>query len=98
MFLQETAFFLQESAFFCRRTHTSAGKTILSAVCSGGLRTMNGTLFSDDPCLDRIHDKQLQIHDGNYSTYEKAHEEDQLHRADLAQRMQSSLSENSGRL
>ena len=58
---------------------------------------MNGTLFSDDPCLDRIHDKQLHIHDGNYSAYEKAHEDDQLHRADLAQRTQSSLSEKLGK-
>ena len=46
--------------------------------------------FLDGVCtrMLRIHDKQLQIHDGNYSTYEKAHEEDQLHRADLAQRTQ----------
>mmetsp|Transcript_69537 Transcript_69537/g.166727 ORF Transcript_69537/g.166727 Transcript_69537/m.166727 type:complete len:821 (-) Transcript_69537:369-2831(-) len=36
----------------------------------------------------RIHDRQLFFHEGNYSTFEKAHEEDQLHRADLAQRVQ----------
>jgi len=36
----------------------------------------------------RVHAKQLQLHDGNYSTFEKAHQEDQAHRADLAQRVQ----------
>merc|ERR1719277_2988743 len=36
----------------------------------------------------RIHDKQLHLHDGNFSTFEKSHREDQEHRAELAQRVQ----------
>ena len=45
--------FLQESAFFGRKLHFSVGKSIfcwktyLSAVYSGGLRIMNGSLFLD---------------------------------------------------
>mmetsp|Transcript_46665 Transcript_46665/g.109267 ORF Transcript_46665/g.109267 Transcript_46665/m.109267 type:complete len:811 (-) Transcript_46665:85-2517(-) len=34
----------------------------------------------------RLFEMKLQVHNGNYSTYEEAHERDQQHRAELAQR------------
>merc|ERR1711957_720867 len=42
--------------------------------------------FLDNVCTNilRVHEKQLHLHEGNYSTFEKAHETDQQHRADLA--------------
>jgi len=42
--------------------------------------------FLDNVCTMtlRVHAKQLQLHDGTYSTFEKAHSEDQQHRAELA--------------
>ena len=39
--LQEVCMSLQKFAFFCRDIH-------FSAVCSGGLRVMNGSLFLND--------------------------------------------------
>ena len=39
--------FLWEKAFFCRKNHSSA-------VCSGGLRIMNGSLFLDDCGLSAL--------------------------------------------
>ena len=36
----------------------------------------------------RLFEMQLQVHSGNYSTFEEAHEKDQQHRAELAQRQQ----------
>jgi len=46
--------------------------------------------FLDNVCtmILRLHDKQLHLHAGNYSTFETAHEDDQQHRAELAQRVQ----------
>jgi len=42
--------------------------------------------FLDNVCtrILRCHSKQLLSYDGNYSTFEKAHAEDQQHRAELA--------------
>lgn len=42
--------------------------------------------FLDNVCTTtlRCHAKQLQLYDGNCTAFEKAHEEDQQHRADLA--------------
>jgi len=34
----------------------------------------------------RLFEQKLQLHDGNYSTFEHAHEEDQAHRAELAKK------------
>ena len=34
----------------------------------------------------RLFEMKLQVHNGNFSTYEEAHEKDQQHRAELAQR------------
>lgn len=46
--------------------------------------------FLDAVCtmILRIHDKQLHLHSGNFSTFEESHREDQEHRAELAQRAQ----------
>lgn len=47
--------------------------------------------FLDNVCTMtlRLFERQLQLHSGNYSTFEAAHEEDQEHRAQLAQRAQN---------
>lgn len=46
--------------------------------------------FLDAVCtmILRIHEKQLHLHEGNFSIFEKAHREDQEHRADLAHKVQ----------
>mmetsp|Transcript_106003 Transcript_106003/g.167374 ORF Transcript_106003/g.167374 Transcript_106003/m.167374 type:complete len:807 (+) Transcript_106003:77-2497(+) len=45
--------------------------------------------FLDNVCtmILRTHERKLHLHDGNYSAFEKAHKEDQEHRADLAARV-----------
>eukprot|EP00927_Polykrikos_kofoidii_P022934 TRINITY_DN2126_c0_g1_i1.p1 TRINITY_DN2126_c0_g1~~TRINITY_DN2126_c0_g1_i1.p1 ORF type:complete len:830 (+),score=155.08 TRINITY_DN2126_c0_g1_i1:374-2491(+) len=45
--------------------------------------------FLDNVCtmILRVHEKQLHLHTGNYSTFEQSHKEDQAHRADLAARV-----------
>ena len=54
IFLQECAFFCRKvhfsvgNAFFCRKVHFSVGNFIFAALCSGGSRIMNGSLFLDD--------------------------------------------------
>ena len=40
--------FREEIAFFCRKVHFFYRKTFFSAVYSGGLRIMNGSLFPDE--------------------------------------------------
>lgn len=46
--------------------------------------------FLDAVCtvILRLHEQQLHLHEGNYSTFEKAYQDDQEHRADLSQRAQ----------
>jgi ATPase subunit of ABC transporter with duplicated ATPase domains len=45
--------------------------------------------FLDSVCTKilRFFEKQIQLHDGNYSTFEEAHKRDQAHRAELAARV-----------
>uniref|UniRef100_A0A7S0ZQ51 ABC transporter domain-containing protein n=1 Tax=Noctiluca scintillans TaxID=2966 RepID=A0A7S0ZQ51_NOCSC len=42
--------------------------------------------FLDNVCtmILRVHDKKLQLHSGNFSAFESAHQENQQHRAELA--------------
>ena len=40
----------------------------------------------------------FEVHSGNYSTFEEAHEKDQQHRAELAQRQQEKQDKARGRL